>query len=77
MKAREVDSCADLLVKKIKRHIDLATEKKYIKCKQRTLKPWITQGLVKSIRQRDKLKKISTIQKTEIALKTLENIEID
>ena len=65
--SKDVDHCAELIVSKIRNHIERAREKVYIKCKDRKLKPWITQGLIKSIRERDRLKKISTILKTREA----------
>ena len=47
--SKDVDHCAELIVSKIRNHIERAREKVYIKCKYRNLKPWITQGLIKSI----------------------------
>ena len=62
--SRDTNVCADKFVDTLKKHIDAATEKKYIKCKNRKLKPWITQALINSIRTRDRLKKQSVILKT-------------
>lgn len=61
LQSQEAEYCADYLINTIKKHIDTATEQITSKSKAKKLKPWITQGIINSIRQRDKLKKISAI----------------
>ena len=62
-----VNECAYNFIETIQQHVQSTTEQKYVKSKDRKIKPWITEGLIKSIRHRDKLKKISTITKTHEA----------
>ena len=65
------DRCTVMFIDKLKKMLDESTSSYYVKCKHRRIKPWITQSLIDSIRQRDKLKKISSKDPNNIVL--LEN----
>lgn len=54
--------CADNLLNTLTKHIDFCTSEKYVKCKNRINKEWLTKGLLTSIRHRDFLKKCSAKQ---------------
>ena len=53
-----VDECTNVFILKLKNYVNQATSAKYVCCKKRIIKPWITQALLISIRQRDKLRKL-------------------
>ena len=57
--ANSSDQASEKLIEVLQGHIKKATKSFKISNKQFRIKPWITQGLLISIRHRDKLKKIS------------------
>ena len=63
---KQVNDCAQNFITILKKHISDSSNKIYIKCKQRRLTPWITQGIIVSIRHRDRLKKQCTLQPNNI-----------
>lgn len=64
LECRNPNKCAEILVTSLKTILENATDKIYLKCGNRKLKPWITLGIINSIRTRDKLKKRSAVRKT-------------
>lgn len=60
LNCEDVNTCTNLFIDKLKKHLNDATTIKYLVCKKRKIKPWITQGLLNSIRHRDHLKKLAT-----------------
>lgn len=54
----DVDLCTELFIGRLKGYINGATSFYTINNKNRRLKPWITSGLLTSIRKRDQFKKI-------------------
>lgn len=54
--SQDADSCANSFLDTLSKHITDCTETKRRTCKTEKLKPWMTNGLLTSIRRRDKLR---------------------
>lgn len=54
-KENNVNSITNIIIKTLKDNINIATTTKIINNKTKKLKPWITKGLITSIRKRDKM----------------------
>lgn len=65
----DVNFCAAKFVRILKEYIERSTTTKYVKCKNRIKQPWMTSELLKCIRERDRLKKISSLQPNNVGLK--------
>ncbi|CAG4983697.1 unnamed protein product [Colias eurytheme] len=63
---RDVNHCAECLVNNISGIIKECTTVKYLSKKKAPLKPWITTGVVRSIRKRDKLHKKAKLRPSDI-----------
>nr|CAI5855259.1 unnamed protein product [Callosobruchus analis] len=63
-----VNMCTDIFINKLKTIITNSTITKNITCKKKRLKPWISAGLLVSIRNRDHLKKESTLNPNNLIL---------
>lgn len=66
LNCNDVDICTELFVGRLKGYISGATSVYKINNKNRRLKPWITSGLLTSIRNRDQLKKCCTMHPDNI-----------
>lgn len=53
----DVNTCTNNFVSIVKKHIDSATSYLHNNTKNKKIKPWITNGIIKSIRTRDSMKK--------------------
>nr|CAI5828991.1 unnamed protein product [Callosobruchus analis] len=60
--------CTDIFIIKLKTIITNSIITKNITCKKKRLKPWISAGLLVSIRNRDHLKKESTLNPNNLIL---------
>jgi hypothetical protein len=65
----DANKAADELVQNIKTAIEINTSVEPISKKRKPLKPWITEGVVKSIRKRNKLQRSSTRAPLDTLLK--------
>ena len=64
----DADLCTNIFVNRLKGMIVGSTKTICLKSKNRRLKPWITGGLLTSIRNRDRLKKDCTLNRNNIDL---------
>lgn len=64
----DANICTDNFIGVLRGIVLQSTKTRYISCKKRRIKPWISGGLLVSIRNRDKLKKECTINHNNLAL---------
>lgn len=66
----DVNKAADSFVRVLKSCVEQATEIKRVKNKDRKLNPWMTTGILKSIRIRDRLRRRAIKKPEDVALKS-------
>jgi len=66
---RDPSNCASRFVKALDEYVQRSTRTYYVKCKYRRKKPWITGGIIVSIRQRDKLKRLYSLNPNNLTAK--------
>lgn len=68
LQTRDPNQSTESFVIKLKNMISMSTKTRIISNRKRRLKPWITGGLLVSIRKRDTLKKECTLNRNNLAL---------